>query len=194
MRGSSNSESPPRRAEDHQIVDEPCLEGVIRLVSAQTGLHIAGQHREALRTLLASRLQAHKWLSPEQYLQRLATETPEATLEWNELIMRLTTGESYFFRDAGQFALLRNAIVPELIERRRAQRSLRIWSAGCSTGEEAYSLAILVHELLPHREGWQLVILGSDLNRDAIEKARSGIYGAWSFRMVYPELQRRYFR
>ena len=89
-----------------------------------------------------------------------------------------TSGETYFFRDHGQIDLLR----------------LRLWSAGCASGEEAYSLAILVDILLPERDGWDILILGSDINQTALAKARRGRYGQWSFRMIPPELQQRYFQ
>ena len=105
-----------------------------------------------------------------------------------------TSGETYFFRDHGQFDLLRLRLLPELIERRRNTKALRLWSAGCASGEEAYSLAMLVDMLLPERDGWDILILGSDINQTALTKARRGRYGQWSFRMVPPALQQRYFR
>jgi len=103
-------------------------------------------------------------------------------------------GETYFFRDQGQSDLLRLRLLPELIERRRNAKSLRLWSAGCASGEEAYSLAMLVDMLLPEHEGWDIFILGSDIDPAALVKARDGRYGQWSFRMVPPTLQQRYFR
>jgi chemotaxis protein methyltransferase CheR len=106
----------------------------------------------------------------------------------------LTNQESYFFRDQGQFDLLREIIVPGLIENNRDSRTLRIWSAGCSTGEEPYSLAILVDQLLPLRTDWRVQILGTDLSDAALEKARRGIYGSWSFRMMNPDTVERYFQ
>jgi len=103
-------------------------------------------------------------------------------------------GETYFFRDQGQSDLLRLRLLPELIERRRTAKNLRLWSAGCASGEEAYSLAMLVDMLLPERKGWDIFILGSDINPAALAKARDGRYGHWSFRMAPPALQQRYFR
>lgn len=105
-----------------------------------------------------------------------------------------TSGETYFFRDHGQFDLLRLRILPELIEYRRSARTLRMWSAGCSSGEEAYSLAMLVDMLLPERDEWNIFILGSDIDQTALAKARLARYGQWSFRMVPPTLKQRYFQ
>lgn len=105
-----------------------------------------------------------------------------------------TSGETYFFRDHGQIDLLRFRLLPELIERRRATKKLRLWSAGCASGEEAYSLAMLMDMVLPVRDGWDIFILGTDIDQTALAKARRGIYGKWSFRLVQPSLQQHYFR
>ncbi|MCK9388886.1 MAG: hypothetical protein M0Q22_10925 [Sulfuritalea sp.] len=105
-----------------------------------------------------------------------------------------TNGETYFFRDHGQFDLLRLHVLPALIDRRRTAKTLRLWSAGCASGEEAYSLAMLVDHLLPQRDDWDIVILGSDIDAAALQKARRGHYRQWSFRMAPPTLQQRYFQ
>lgn len=107
---------------------------------------------------------------------------------------RDVSGETYFFRDQGQFDLLRLQLLPELIKLRRDSKTLRLWSAGCSSGEEAYSLAMLVDMVLPDRDKWNILILGTDIDERALTKARRGCYGQWSFRMVPPTLQQRYFR
>ena len=106
----------------------------------------------------------------------------------------IINNETYFFRDHGQFDLLRLRLLPELIERRRDAKTLRLWSAGCSSGEEAYSLAMLVDMLLPERQGWDIQILGSDIDEKALAKARRAHYGQWSFRMAPTALKHRYFR
>jgi chemotaxis protein methyltransferase CheR len=103
---------------------------------------------------------------------------------WRRLIGALTVGESYFFRDHAAFAALERHVLPELIARRRAagDRRLRLWSAGCAAGQEPYSLAILLDRLLPDRAGWQVTILGTDLDHDALETARAGVYREWALR------------
>lgn len=101
------------------------------------------------------------------------------------------SNESYFFRDAGQFALFKNAVLPAVMEANRSERSLRIWSAGCSTGEEPYSIAIILKEVLPR--DWKCLILGTDADEQTLRKAREGVYTEWSFRKVDPEIQRQYF-
>jgi chemotaxis protein methyltransferase CheR len=165
-----------------------------QLVSARTGLHIRPREREAFETSLNARLKALRLRGAEEYYRLLESGTAGAEQEWSELASRLTNRESYFFRDKGQMALLRERILPELIARNSDRRSLRLWSAGCSTGEEAYSLAILVEGLLPRPEGWELLILGTDLNPKSLAQAKRGVYGPWSFRMVEPALRERHFR
>ncbi len=181
----------------------------IRLISAHTGLHIRESDQEDLCKKIHARMKLLNFSVPEKYYQLLKSENNQSNSvleslyqrEWRELTLLLTTGETYFFRDQGQITLLKNRILPELIERRRkelsskgeAKPSLRIWSAGCATGEEAYSLAILAKELISDCSQWNIRILGTDINSESIEKARRGSYNAWSFRMVKPELQMRYF-
>jgi chemotaxis protein methyltransferase CheR len=100
-----------------------------------------------------------------------------------QLIKNLTIGETYFFRDRRLFVLLRDQILPDLIrERRNGVKKLRIWSAGCSTGEEPYSIAMIIRYLLPDINNWDIVILGTDINPDSLRAAEQGVYSKWSFR------------
>ncbi len=112
------------------------IQPFIELIGVQTGLHIREQDRENLIQKIGVRMKARKLSLAEMYYQLLRSDTYESHLEWQELSLLLTTGESYLFRDRGQFYLLQTRILPELIEKHRWMQSLRIWSAGCSTGEE----------------------------------------------------------
>lgn len=110
------------------------------------------------------------------------------------LARHLTVGETYFFRHRSLFEALERNILPELIlTRRTGSRRLRLWSAACCTGEEAYSLAIAVHRVLPDRRGWDISIAGTDLNTSFLQKAERGVYGPWSFRDTPPDCRERYF-
>ena len=179
-------------------MDEIAILRFERLIADHAGLQLRPREREALRGILAARMAALHTGDADEYYRLLQAETPTAESEWRQLMPRLTNKESYFFRDKGQMALLRERILPELIARNQARRTLRLWSAGCSTGEEPYSLAILVDELLPQGgissgSKWEIVILGTDIDGQALEQARRGVYGSWSFRTVEPALQQRYF-
>jgi chemotaxis protein methyltransferase CheR len=108
----------------------------------------------------------------------------------DDLITELTVGETYFFRDPAHFAFVRDTILPELPRWQGATHTLRAWSAGCATGEEAYSLAILLTEQgLAHRAQ----ILASDLSCSALRRARAGVYRQWSLRAMEESLRARYF-
>jgi chemotaxis protein methyltransferase CheR len=110
------------------------------------------------------------------------------------LASHLSVGETYFFRERQTFDVLEARVLPELINRHRAtDRQLRIWSAGCCTGEEPYSIAILLKRMLPDLEDWQITVLATDINPHFLKKAEDGIYGEWSFRGVCAELKGRYF-
>lgn len=164
------------------------------LIAQRTGLCIPERDWPRLSGLLSERGGLPGNRNANEYFQKLASQTSTACELWRELARELTIGESYFFRDQGQMNLLREHLLPELIARNASSRSLRIWSAGCSTGEEPLTLAMLLDDLLPRRADWNVTILGTDLNPAAIAKAKAGIFGTWSFRGVPPEIRARYFR
>ena len=110
------------------------------------------------------------------------------------LASHLTVGETYFFREQGSFEALEQHIFPALLRaRQHTQRRLRIWSAGCCTGEEPYSIAMLLDRLIPHPKEWNAMILATDINPAFLRKAAQGVYGDWSFRDTPAWLQTRYF-
>ncbi|MEG4514186.1 CheR family methyltransferase [Microcoleus sp. F6_B4] len=172
----------------------------INLITAEIGVRIRSQDRAGLSHKIMIRMRAKKIAEPENYYKLLTAKNLESKNEWAELVLLLTTIESYFMRDKGQFTLLKRVIFPELIEQKRnlhktlgMQPTLRIWSAGCSTGEEPYSLAIVLKELIPDWEQWKILILGTDVNEKVIKKAPQGVYSDWSFRLIDPQIQNQYF-
>jgi len=175
-------------------MEKALLQKFQQLVTMHTGLQIRAQELAAFEQTLLTRAKALQLSRPEKYHQLLEGASTQSAEEWKQLIALLTNQESYFFRDKGQFSLLRHTILPELIQANRARRALRIWSAGCSTGEEAFSLAMLVDQLLPQHENWKVFILGTDIKEAALSKARRGLYSPWSFRLVEPAMQQSYFR
>ena len=111
------------------------------------------------------------------------------------LASRLTVGETYLFRDKGAFELLEHRVLRDLINsRKQGSKSLRIWSAGCASGEEPYSIAILLDRLIPDMEGWNISVLATDINPDFLRKAAKGEYTEWSFRNVPQWVRAKYFR
>ncbi|WP_224982389.1 CheR family methyltransferase [Geomonas agri] len=118
----------------------------------------------------------------DRYLFQLMA-APLSQEQMNALSGALTIGETYFLRDPKSYRVLEQQILPGLIAaRRRGGRTLKIWSAGCSTGEEPYSIAIILSRLLRDLPDWKITLLGTDINVDALERAHRGVYGKWSFR------------
>lgn len=111
------------------------------------------------------------------------------------LASHLTVGETYFLRDRRAFEVLEEQVLPELIQSRcKSGKYLRIWSAGCATGEEPYSIAILLSKMIPDPQDWNITILATDINRCFLKKAADGLYGPWSFRGILPGFKEGYFR
>ncbi|SFM92592.1 CheR family methyltransferase [Thermodesulforhabdus norvegica] len=133
--------------------------------------------------------------SPEEFLFWLLMEAPE-----KERVRRLaeffTVGETYFFRGVRVFLALRDGLIPDILARKRSlglDQNVRIWSAGCSTGEEPYTLAILLEEAGPRESGWSYSIVATDINGGFIARAKKARYGQWSFRKPLPEKYKKYF-
>ncbi len=117
------------------------------------------------------------------------------------LVSNLTVGETYFFRDKKIFESLEEIVLPELIKSRTKSggsfgndRYLRIWCAGCATGEEPYSVSILLHKLLPDINEWKITLLATDINPHFLKKMEAGIYNEWSFRDVPDSIKQKYFK
>ena len=169
------------------------LKAIKELITVKTGICFKEEREDELVQKISSRMKYLELSHPYEYQQILLDTNPLSMMEWKEMIACITTGESYFFRDQGQIDLLKNSIFPELIKKRENDRKIRIWSAGCSTGEEPYSLAILLSELIPENEPWNLYLLGTDINEESLVQARKGLFTSWSFRGVNPNLKKRYF-
>ena len=165
------------------------------LVARRLGLDFPEARRADLERGLLRASRTSVAGGPETYLDWLAT-LPDQDPEWGRLAGQLTVGETYFFRDQACFGALEQEVLPPLIRLRREEGllRLRLWSAGCATGEEPYSLAILLDRLLPDRSEWALTILATDVNPASLEAARRGCYREWSLRDTPEWIRDRYFR
>jgi chemotaxis protein methyltransferase CheR len=159
------------------------------LLQAGSGLFYPEQKRNDL----AHSLQQVLNTSGHSDLAALYADAIVGGTAWEAILAQLTIGETYFFRNRAQFEALRQHIFPELIARRASIRSLRMWSAACATGEEPYSLAMTLHDLLMGREPWHTTILASDINPAFLARAREALYGEWSFRETTAALRARFF-
>lgn len=175
---------------------EPALvEQTALVLKAKAGLVFSKEHLRDVEAGMSTAMQALGVASPAILLARVVEESPRGKEAFNQLVQGVTIGETYFFRYPEQFTVLRERVLAPLIERKRASGdwSLRLWSAACSTGEEAYSLAMTIAELLPDLAHWRVSILGTDINLESLTKARVANYGAWSFRGVKDETKAKYF-
>jgi chemotaxis protein methyltransferase CheR len=164
------------------------------LVMERSGLYFAENKQQMLERGLMEALNGSTCGGLDEYY-RLLRGSPSAHPEWERLVSLLTVGETYFLRNRGHFGALAEKVFPEIISQQQdSSRRLRIWSAGCASGEEPYSVAIVLRELIPQIDRWNILILATDINRAALRAARQGIYGAWSFRGVEKRVQERYFR
>jgi len=140
---------------------------------------------------IATRLQALGLLTYRQYLARIAADPDE----FDRLMSALTINVTQFFRDAGTFESLRALVVPGLLEQARPgpTRSVRVWSAGCATGQEAYSIAMcLLAAGVTAEAGFALSVLGTDIDPAALDRARSAVYSAAETADIPPELRSRF--
>jgi chemotaxis protein methyltransferase CheR len=152
-----------------------------RYVLGQTGLSYYADKNDDLAARLARRLEARHALDCDHYLRMLMGTAGAREMEC--LVGELTIGETYFFRQVEHFDVLRSSIFPSLLERNAKTRRIRVWSAGCATGEEPYSIAILLErEFGSALTGWNVSILASDINSEFLARAKEGRYGEWSLR------------
>lgn len=184
--------SPPHRL--LVSVDDPAFPAIKALIVSETGHHYYEDKDGQLAEKIGRRMAAIGIADPTLYLERLR-DPAMGPREWRQLESELTIKETFFFRFAEQFAALKTQILPAMIARHAEDRHLRIWSAGCSTGAEPYSLAVLIHDLLGEKVGdWSVSILGTDLDEAALVDARAALYGSWALRAVEPEERARLFQ
>lgn len=167
---------------------------LLNLIKQKIGISIRQKDLKIFTKNIFERINANKISSASDYYQLLIENTKKSAEEWQKLAMLLTNLESYFFRDKGQIKILENYIFPELIKQNYTSKNINIISAGCSTGEEAYSLAILASEIIENIQEWNIKVLGLDINLEALEKAKKGIYGNWSLRSMPQEKKNNYFK
>lgn len=183
------------------------------LFAARTGLQFGPEARFTMERRLRERLVVLKLASFAEYHQHLRFAAGAAQ-EWDEAIDLLTTNETYFFREERQLRAFQNELLPILQQQARARRRIVVWSAGCATGEEAYTIAILLHSsrLFPrdraraeaptlgadgiadYRPTWEVRVYGSDISRRCVAAARRGVYPDASFRATPSDVRRAFFQ
>lgn len=162
-------------------------------VAARMGLHFPQERRRDLERGIDSAAREFDFQDTDACIRWLIS-SPLTNNHIEILAGYLTVGETYFFREKNCFEMLEARLLPDLIRSRRgAEPRLRIWSAGCCTGEEPYSIAMLLQRLIPDLKDWNVTIVATDINHRFLRKASDGVYNEWSFRETPAWIKERYF-
>ena len=162
-------------------------------VAARTALHFPRERWGDLERKAGSAAKEFGFADVDAFIRWLIS-SPMSREQMEILASHLTIAETYFWREPQVFEALGERILPELIRsREKGDRRLRIWSAGCATGEEPYSIAIALRRALPALEKWHITILATDINPRILRRAAAGVYRQWSFRNTPPWLIEAYF-
>lgn len=173
--------------------DDRDFEYIREMVIKNAGIHLTEAKRELVYGRLSKRLRALRLNSFSQYCDILKSGDSE---EFTRCVNAITTNVTSFFRENHHFEYLSNVVLPELIKKNESlpRPELRIWSAGCSSGEEPYSIAITVKESITTAGNWDIKILATDLNSEILDMARTGIYKSEALENLSPARRNRWFR
>jgi chemotaxis protein methyltransferase CheR len=186
MAGSADSPL----AHEYQFSDQD-FQRVRRLVYRHTGISLSNSKRQLVYGRLSRRLRALNLQAFDTYLQRVENDDAQ---ELQHFCNAITTNLTSFFRENHHFEFLARELLPALEERNRDSRRIRIWSAGCSTGEEAYSIAMTLLESIPHLlRNWDVRVLATDIDTTVLEHARRGVYSAERLEKMEPSRMVRWF-
>lgn len=170
------------------------LSALSALLAARIGLHFPKERWGDLERGIAAAASAFDMPDAASCAQRLLS-APLTHREIEIFASHLTVGETYFFREPRSLDAFEQHILPALLHARAHNaRRLRIWCAGCCTGEEPYSIAMLLDRLIPDHEAWHVTLLATDINPLFLRKAAEGEYGDWSFRATPDWIRERYFK
>ncbi len=161
-----------------------------KLVYDHTGITLSDGKKDMIYSRLVRRL---RQLGLHRFRDYVALLEDESSDEIGNFINSVTTNLTAFFREQHHFDYLRDELLPELMKRRATDRRIRIWSAGCSTGEEPYSIAMTVREVIPENSGWQVRILATDLDTNVLATASRGVYSEERLNGVPKAMLKRWF-
>jgi chemotaxis protein methyltransferase CheR len=152
-------------------VEASTFERIRSLVRERSAIVLEPGKEYLVETRLLPIVRARGYRSIDELCQRLSSEGSDLSYE---VVEAMTTNETSFFRDISPFEALKQSVLPEIIARRANERTLRIWCAACSTGQEPYSVAMTIRESCPELAAWNVQILATDISRQVLERARSG--------------------
>lgn len=192
--GGTASRSALGAAREQNITDEEFTQ-LQEFIYTQCGIFIADTRKYLIENRLSNRLRELNLKSFNEYYYYLRFDK-KRTEELQQLFNVITTNETSFYRNPPQLKVFQDVVVPQELEKIRAsgQRKLRIWSAGCSTGEEPYTLAIILSEVLQSQlPQWDIKITANDLSENVLRAAQRGIYSEYALRTTPPEIVDKYF-
>lgn len=163
------------------------------LIKDYCGIYFDDDSIYLLESRLSRRLKLHHLDNFRDYYRLLLYDRYKEE-EFSELMDILTINETYFFREEIQLKALNEEILKDLYTAKKDTKKIRIWSAGCSSGEEPYTIAMLVLEQGAYFDGWDIEILGSDINQRVLQSARKGLYRKNSFRNTNEYFAKKYFK
>lgn len=169
------------------------FEYIQRLVRRRAGIVLESNKAYLVQARLLPVAKSHSLATVNQLVSEL--QRPQNGSLVDDVVDAMTTKETFFFRDASPFNALRQEVFPQLFQRRAVQKRVTIWSAACSTGQEPYSIAMMLREHFAEYLHWDIRLLGTDLSRTALQQAMQGCYNELEVsRGLSPQLRAKYFR
>lgn len=174
------------------ILSDELYEKFIKLIYKKTGLHYEYNKKYFVEKLIIQQAELLQVNSLNEYYMHLKFGTDPA--EFYQLVNDLTVNETYFFRDFPQLRNFAEEVLPIVEKRKNGSKKMKIWCAACSTGEEAYTLSIILKEMLDEPARWDLQIIASDINSEVLQSAKAGLYDSRAIKDVPLEYLEKYFR
>ncbi len=168
------------------------FEKFAKLIYEESGIFLKSVKITLLSNRLRKRLKALNLNTYSDYYNYIENLT-ERSKEIEALLDVVSTNETYFFRNEKQFEALQIQCLPDIVNKKQKEKKLRIWSAGCSTGEEPYTIGICIFELMPQFRGWQIEIIATDIAASVLDFAKKGEYSGRRIDKVKPDLLKKYF-
>ncbi len=166
------------------------FEYIKKLVKQNTGIHLTDAKQQLVYSRLARRLRSLKLSTFNEYTEYLETNYDQEIVE---LTNAITTNLTSFFREPHHFEFMSDVFLPYIYKQKKVEKTLRIWSAGCSTGEEPYSIAMTLKENVPPIKNWDIKVLATDLDTNVVQKAKSGVYADERIVGMKPERIKKWF-
>ena len=173
------------------ILSDELFDKFIKLIYKQTGLHYEYNKKYFVQKRIEKRAELLEIETLNEYFMML--KFAKDSSEFYRLINDLTVNETYFFRDFPQLRNFAEDVLPVFVKKQEGRKKIKIWCAACSTGEEPYTMFIILQEMIDKPEDWDIQILASDINTEVLQSARVGLYESRAIKDVPPEYLEKYF-